>query len=330
MDLSALARQKTTDGASLNAHREKLAQEHLEQGVALMRQAHEEEFKHPGLLTQAGEAFIAAIQYNRTKPEPYLAMAYLFMLVENFEAAGKYAQEVCRLHPDNKDAHLMIEQITKSLHEQKKQVAMPQPPSKPDFSPSLPESPDEIDYDELYDQTEALIIAEVHKIASYPSPEPISDPKKLKELAKYQKALERIIANIQEQLQIIDEEIETTHLQTKLKPLEIVTKRYHSAIEISQHILALHQRIEEEQQLVAEQLNSLPEIESREDLKVMEENLDTLLDGTDQIADNIDALENKGYAAKETEKKYESLIKDVEKLQDAIDDISEKLHDKMS
>lgn len=330
MDLSALVKQTKTDGAGLSSHREKLAQEHIEKGTALMRQAHQDEFKNPSILTQAGEAFVAAIQCNRTKPEPYLAMAYLFMLVENFEAAGKYAQEVCRLHPKNPDAILMVEQITKSLHAQKKQQSAPPQRPKPDFKAPLPESPEDIDYDELYDQTEALIIAEVQKIAHYPPPEPIGDPKKFKELSKYQKSLEAIIANIQKQLQIIDEEIETSNLVAKLKPLEIITKRYNATIELSQHVMALHQRIEEEQQLVVAQLGSLTEIESREDLKIMEENLDSLLDGTDQIADEIDTLEQKGYSAKDTEKRYETLVKDVEKLQDAIDDISEKLQEMMT
>ena len=100
-------------------------------------------------------------------------------------------------------------------------------------------------------------------------------------------------------------------------------------MEISHQLLELHQRIEAEQQLVVEQMGALPEIESHDDLKIMEENLDSLLDGTDHIADKIDSLDQKGYSTQDAEKKYASLVKDVEKLQDAIDDISEKLQGKM-
>ena len=292
--------------------------------MQLLHQAHQENFYNLDLLSEAAEALIIAIQNNRTLPEPYLAMAYIFVLLENHQAATSYLKEVLRQYPENADALKLLAEIeAKEKAARKNLVAQGPARPAPTLPKPLPESPEEIDYDDLYESLETLIIEEVRKISEYPNIPPTPKNKDLQEIKKYQQQVQSVLEKIQLQLQVLEAEIETHELLSKLKPLEILQKRYDISLHISQELQELLVKITEEQQLVQEQLGSLVEVESAEDLTIMEENLDSLLDGSDQIANQIETFEQKGYACLEAEKSYSSLVKDIEKLQDAMDDLSE-------
>lgn len=325
MQLENLVKQLEDGGQSLSHARQEQAQVSLKQGLALLQQAHREAFSRLELLSQAAEALIKAIQSNRSLPEPYLAMAYLFVLLENHEAARSYLKELLRLDPEHAEANSLLKEMT-TLATAKPAtgaVIMNQPPVlKTSAGRLVPQRPADIDYDGLYDQLEVLIIQEVKKVSSIPPIQPHPSKAVLNDLTRYYEEIAGTLATIMAQLKIVEQEIETQELKSHLRPIEIVHNRFAVSIAISKQLQALLERLGGERQLVQEQLQSIPDIESREDYAIMEENLEMLLDDADQIANEINGLEKKGYPCKEAEQIYASLIQDIERLQESLDEKS--------
>lgn len=324
MKLDTLVQQIEKDGHSLSQKREQTAQDCLQRGVNLLQQAHAENFANLDLLSQSAESLIQVIQFNRSRTEPYLAMAYIFMLLDNDPAAQSYLKELLRLEPEHAEAQKLLNQTMRKPQLQQPAGAPANRPAPVLMAPSgraIPQSPADIDCETLYDQLAVQILQEVKKVSHYPVIPPHPSQKIIKELRQYHAGMTKTLEQIQAQLKIVEREFEVQDLKTQLRPLEVMHRRFASAIETSLKLQALLERIESEKQLVREQLGSLTKIESQEDYTIMEENLETLLDGSDQLANEIEALEHTGFGCQEAHRSYSDLARDIEKLQDALDEM---------
>lgn len=319
MQLNSLVKHVQNEGHALTVHRAKQAQDYLDQGMQELNLAHQEGFADPERLTRAAEALLNAIKFGRTQFEPYLAMAYLCFLLENFQQSAKYLQEVLRLDPNNSDAMQLLEQIIRREREPKQPRIQPVS-SVATTKPHPFETQDEPDYDALYDELEEMIIQNVSRISQYPQIRPRPDHKTYQELKNYANELKSLLEQIQSQLRVLEVELETQELESSMKPLQILQQRYMQNLQISKDLQELLQKIESERDLVRSQAQSLSEIESQEDFQVMEENLEALLDETDQIANQIEAFEQKGIHDVSIEKNYEQLVKELEQFQDSLEE----------
>ncbi|PIQ28053.1 hypothetical protein COW36_06860 [bacterium (Candidatus Blackallbacteria) CG17_big_fil_post_rev_8_21_14_2_50_48_46] len=322
MQLNSLVRQLETQGKTRNDPREKQAELFLKKGMELLHQAHLEKFKQTATLSQAVDALSASIKFKRTQPEPYLALAYILFIIEDFESAIEYLRETLRISPDHPDALGLLEIITQKSALSK---SSSQPPSsRPPHFVAASESEAELDYDALYDQLEAFIVQQVSRVSLFPALRPRADSKGQKEILKFYQEIKEILLSAQKQMQILEEELEVQDLQTRLQPLEVLEKRFALLLQISEQIKVILQRIESEFEIAQQQVLSLGEIENRDDFQIMEENLESLLDTTDQLADEIEGLDQKGYPAPEVEGVYAKLVSEIEKLQDGIDELASR------
>lgn len=270
-------------------------------------------------LLVACEAFAEALTSQRTNPEAYIGFAYVLFNMGNFSKALVYVKEAQRLKPDHPDIPLLLDAIQRKSAV--KHVSAAVSGSKP--PPLAPPPEAELDYDALYDQLELEIMAEVKMLTSALTvqPRPSRQPQQLAVLKKEHKALQTRKDDFERQLKIIDEEIDITELTLKLKPLEHMLKRFQTALQISQELSVLCEEMENQGALVKRVLRETEASNDPEDLPIVEENLELFLDQSDLFANQLDALEAKGYGIEEALAVYTSLCQNIESLQDALEDL---------
>ncbi|HEY9842325.1 MAG TPA: hypothetical protein V6D23_17825 [Candidatus Obscuribacterales bacterium] len=324
---------------------------HCDKGFACLAKALEtpELKQQKPLLLEACDAFAQAISFQRTNPEAYIGFAYVLTAIGNQRKAMGYVKEAQRLQP----AHPEVQPLLDYLQSQASAKLAPATPT-PTTRPAMPARPvpgspvsgqpgavkplaarpapapvqappppaKSIDYDELYDQIELEIVADVKILLLDPTHQatPSRNPQQISQLAREIKELKDRKAYFEQQLKIIDAEIDTAELIVKLKPFEQIIRRFENSLEVSRQLAALCQEIEEQDKLARQTLEETKSSVEAEDVPIIEENLEVLLDQSDLFANRLDELEGKGPAVEEGVKLYTRLIKAIEELQDALED----------
>lgn len=293
------------------------AQKQIDQGYDLYLSAQKQGFSNKELLKQAFSIFIRAIQLNRRNPESYLGAAMILTLVSDFKSANLYLDAVDDIDPDNESSRFLRKKI-KELIKKQRETPKSSMPGRP--KPEYVASQEEIDYDSLYDQVEEMIFSLV-KVAmeSLPS-KPTEDPRMLKSFLKKHKHVKNVHQEILSHLEVVDEEIDIGELQQTMKPVEASLRRFELTVSLSKALGRLLMRLTEEIETVKSFADEAQKTEDPQDVPVLEENLEALLDNCDSIADELDGFDEKGVQANKTEEKYEKLVKEIEKLQDVVDD----------
>lgn len=317
MDLKQL-QALTARKEELNQNRHSKSEEHFIKGMQALALAHQEDFSHKETVKSACTSLIESLKLNRQDIRPYLALAYLFTIVNAFDTAYEYLEAALELEPQNEVA-LAMQQV---IGEQKQDIV---PPSS-DTLPSLSVSQDgrsPIDYDALYDRIQIYIVAEVKKAMEIELPPPSSEVEvsqfiddKLDEYTeKYQ--------YIKKELAILDEEIDTSDLERHAKPLQMIVKRLEDNAAVTHQLTSIRTQLEfldkEVDQLLEQIQTALPP----QEMAVLERQVENLLDQYDAIADQLDLLEGKPYHWQPLLVKYEELIQKTELLQDEIDGVHE-------
>lgn len=268
------------------------------------------EFRDKELLKQASELFIKAIRFRRTDPEPYVGLAYLLLLVRDFDGAEAYLREALRHDRNLEDAHKLMEYLQQKRKEPASATATMQ-----DFSGL---SRDNIDYDHLYDQVELQIYTQVRLAMEYQPPDPGADSEQIaqlqQKLGEFQKAHQHLL----KQLKVVDEEIDISDLQRTMRPFEIQLRRMEKALETTDTFARLHSRIDglmKEISAVLPTLGSSPSAQH-------DQHVEQIMDACDQIADEIDTLEAKNYPTASLESAYGFLAMLVEQYRDAVDELA--------
>ena len=80
-------------------------------GLDLLEQAAAGGYRHKPFLIRAGESFLIAIQHNRRNPDPYVGMAYLYLLTGDQARAIRYLNEAQRVAPSHDNSRLLLAAI---------------------------------------------------------------------------------------------------------------------------------------------------------------------------------------------------------------------------
>lgn len=284
-------------------------------GVALLQHIAHREPVDKALVKEAHSHFIKAIQYNRKLITPYVGISYLLLFLGDTSTARKYLQEGLKLEPENEEVQTLLKYIT--AKETGKLTSKTTAAQTTSLAPS-----NEPNYDELYDKLEAFISRQTFRTNSVvkklkPSPQ----PQAIEELNKLQQEFETAYQDIQQQMQVLDAEFDLGELQQSLGPLESSISLVQKHLALSQRMLDILTHIQQESRHILLQLQSLPTELSQEQVSEHECRLDTFLDHCDHIADQLDDLDQAGHGIEELEPPYQSLIQQVEKLRDALDDV---------
>ena len=326
MDAKHLA-QIDLQKASQTQGRTTLSNKHSELGFACLTQALEAPApaaQKPFLL-QACDAFSEGIRFQRTNPEPYVGFAYVLLLIGNTDKAIGYIQEAQRLEPDHADIGLLLlewKRQTSPKPAAGKATSNQPPAARPVSAPAGPAMA-AIDYDALYDKLELQIMSEVRALMNAPLVEakPSIEVGHISELEQQIKAIQKQLASFERQLKVIDEEIDIVELSLKLKPIEVMLRRYQKARQVSGILTSLCQDITEQYRLAHQMLQESRLSTDAEDVPIAEENLEVLLDRIDSFANCLDELEAQGHDIEAALQRYNRLLAVLEDLQETLDDL---------
>lgn len=318
MKLEALLQARDKANAASQERNQARYQLALQEGQQALADYHASNFSKRALLKQACELFTEAMGADRSKTEPYVALGYVFILLDDSQMATRLLTDALRKEPGHADAKMFLEFLQLKPQFQAKKPATPFSP-KPTAPPQAQEEAEaEIDLDLLYDQTEARLITQVQLISQAPQPQVTVDKEKYLAFKKEVEAFQDLLAEIREDIALIDAEIQTDELQQQLKPLEAILQRYLQVYTFSRQLRVLRKQIKDEKaeaEALIQKLgqHSTPELESL---------TEKYLDSCDAVADQMDDLENQGCSIDLLNHDYQNWVAVLEELQDQVDDLN--------
>lgn len=302
--------------ARLSEQRHQRSQKQCQQGFSFLFQAEQEDFAHKNLLIQACDAFGEAIAQQRHSPDAYFGMAYVLFLLKDYPQALHYLVEAAQIDPEHSDTQTLLAKI-KRLTQSPQGQGTHADHGLPFLSPEA-----EMDYDQLYDEVEALILEEVRALVSSQTRPPVASLK-AQEQAALQASMERqsyVLKQIRAQLEIVEQEIDTAELRFKLKTIERMRKRYQQALNISAEMQRLQTGLTDlEARLppLSKQIEAAP---NRSELTALEGVLESITDRCDQFADCLDEMEQVNQPIHPLLEQYEEVVSKIENLNDLYDD----------
>lgn len=263
---------------------------HLETAIATQEPQH---------LSAASEALYRALQLNPHSAKAHLGLARLYLFMDHAPRAETHLREALRLNPHDPEAQALWDTI-------QAQAAASQ---------SLPEL--EIDCDQLYEETQQKVRACVQRVATTPPIAPQADSAYTAALRDQLKQEQQQRADLHNHLQQIERELDTTALQTQLQAYDAWIHRLETTLQVSTQMLMLKSRIGREQAKVTDlmqQVHANPQ-------GLWERALEDLMDRCDQIADDLDPLDER-YDLSSLKPLYNQLVAHIHLLQEQIDERS--------
>lgn len=278
----------------LTRYRHEESDNHLARGVECMLLAEESGYTDKQLLTEACDAFIEAIKFNRQQTEAYAGMAYLLWILGDSAQALRYLEQGLRTQPSHPDIHTLIRRIS----------------AKPaGEAPTAPE-PEAAQVAQLVQQL--LTELEAEKTATIAATVNHHAIERLQEkLAEWEQRYDAVLVAI-DALSAFHQRVMLT---VELGPVQDRVLAYTEALRASEKLLGLDDRIQETSQQVREYLDGL----GKGDLGLFRTYLDILLDACDGLADELEAFEKAGLNVRTLESHYEQLTELVEAFQNAVE-----------
>lgn len=253
------------------------------------------------LIKKAIAQFKTAIQLSRAYLAPYIALSNLYYGMNLIGPALKYFQAARELDPSSE----YVRKLQQLLTSKEKISSLESPPVTTDWSSAKGEV---LDYDQLYDDTEALIQQEVQfTMTMQLILHPTTDPKQIQFLQQSQQRVQNKYTHIFHQLEIIDLEIDTVELRKQLNPVELRLKQINRLLE---QCLCMCGLAEQVMTLIGRVQNELTAVQPQE------AELELFLDQCDALADQIDALEQLKIPIQELELIYSQLVEKINELQE--------------
>lgn len=322
-DLSAIQALNTAHQEQRHQRADGLCQS----GFEALQQAFENPSEQKALLQTACEHFGSAIQTSRSHLEAYLGMAYLLLVIRDFQRALDYLKEARRLCGSDPDLQAMLHYL-QELRAQPEKEETPKPPLLPQLgahSLSLEAQED------LALKLEQMIVQAVQALMTEPPlpTAPAHLPTELKVFQQRYQHWQEVLAELKTNLQRLAEHYDNLSLEQKLQPLETILHRYLRFIQVSRDVIQLEGKMRQEDHQVQDDLKVLEELENTSQNSTSEppryhdlgQELEHFFDDCDRYADLLDDLDTQGYQMAEVIDVYEDLVADVERLRDRLDEL---------
>lgn len=283
-----------------------------EQGMALLEQVQEAQFKNAALLPQACELFINAIKNNREDVRPCFALAYVFLILQDFDMALEYLKAVLEKDPQHTLARRMKAQVLSELEAAKKGT---QPSGNDALS----------DKEDPYERLEDEIQKRVRKIMHTPFPSLVFEAGELKTLSIQSYSEQADLDDLHDRIMLLAQEYETLTLQQALQPIESHVKRLTQLVEINQTAWQIFQKIEAEMNLVEQCHQEARHTQNPEDIAILEENLEALYANQADYANALHELSQQGHHLGRVHESFQRLGLLTQSLEDVIDEATERL-----
>lgn len=322
--LQSMGAQRT----QLSAAKHGQSEQALIDGFQFFDQAEASGFSEITFLQEACASFIAAMKSNRADTRPYNALAYIFLILQDYQTALSYLQGALELEAQNETALQIRQEIQKAVNERSHKE--PQPVAiSPDNDGTLalpnplPDSAE--DFDTLYDQTERWIFDRVKKIMLSPAlPGLLKNTREFEHCTQERAALRQEYEILKQVIEILAEDLEVQDLLKIARPLEQNIHRHQRVLENSQTYLQCLEKVQQEIEMLKQVSGEATEIESKEDLDILEENLEIILENYDDFGAQLETLQAKKLSVGQLADAYQTLYQAIEKYQDILDDVSNR------
>lgn len=290
--------------AGLMQQRHQRSEETLEQGLRHLASALADPAGQKQALVLASEAFLETIKGNRRDPAGYLAMAHVFLLLDQPRKAMPYLHEARRVAPEHADVQLMLTHI-QELGKQ------------PSASPHL-------DFDATYDSLEQKLQDFLRRQMGHPAIlwKPDIAEERLVQLRALLVQIENMLAEARPAMEQLHKELETSGLDRQLQQLEKLQKRHQLLHRQSLDFQAKIRDLKQDAQRAERIARALYALElGAGDLKEQERLLEILLDRCDKHADDLDAWDQQKLDISPVRPAYKHLLAQVSALQSLLDDL---------
>lgn len=290
---------------------------------------------HPQYFKKAFECFSRALQRSRTQPQSYNAMAYLWILLEDYSTALKFLQaqeQSCKsaanaqpliLYLQKKATWLFPELVQKanSIEENPKpeDIIMAQEILSPPVPQKFQTAELTLDFEALYERVEKKIYSSLKMLMQLQLPDFTYDSQEFKKIKVYQEKHQNDCLELTDRIRFLEQELDVTGLEQNLKNLEIYLQRIDVCLNRSKKarrtrrgMLTLNTEISD----ILKELRKNPQ-----SFVAAENKLEELLDQCDAFADVIDEFDEAGLDVSILENTYNKLVAGLETLQDRLDDI---------
>jgi len=271
-------------------------------------------------LKQATDCFAKGIQANYKNPANYFGMGFLFLLIAQPRQALPYLKAGLDLEPGSELGKELLQQAQKG---QPKTAQKPLEPQSAQFAKPAAE----MDFDDLYDSTEAAIMLFLKQIMTdevlgfAPSP----NPKQLALLQSKLKLFQEKTQEFSQRLHILDQEMEVTDLRKQLSAIDKALQRIISLSQLFEQFIEIHQDIQKHTDITDEIMAESQATDDPNDIEVLEENLQVLLDHCDSVADRLDEMDAKKINIHPLQTPYQHYAEQLERFQDVLEETIERL-----
>jgi hypothetical protein len=308
--------------SALSKKRQQEADKYYQMGFKLLDVAYQQNCQNLESLEQVCVYFTQAMRHNRSDVRPYLALSYLFSLVNNYVMAWKYAKAVKELYPENQIV-LEWEANLKSQEEKfKNKQAQPAQLSNDQQIDDL--NPAQIKL--IENKLRAFIISQAQEITSQKPPQPTLRPEELEQLNNSLQNYQKVADQVSEQLDILNKYIDTQSLEYLYQPLLVNLKRYRETIGASMTFYELNDRSTELLNQVQELEAQIKGLTTPDEISPLQDNLEEILDQCDLIADHIDQIEEQGFQLSPILALYKKLTRHIESCQTLLDTTIERFN----
>lgn len=329
MDFKSIENMSSQRAQQTQASKQKQFDKVFQRALLYLERSHQEEFRKAETLMNASDTFIDAITIQRKDIRPYLALAYIFAILEDFETAEEYAYAAVQWEPDNVELTTFVDEMLAFKKELRARAAQRAPSGPgldlqvPERAPQAESAPEQVDYPALYAKLETFILDKLRDLFSNPvNSEPTVDAKKYKAHMQSLKRLKQVIAYMEQQIAIVEKGgLNTSGLRDKISPFKVLKERYEQAIQSSKMLMEINDTIELWSFKTNKQVEVVNQRLTMSALTYGRVDVNRMMDGCDLIADKLDHLcESENIDIQLVEGSYEKLIQLVESLNDMVDD----------
>lgn len=295
----------------------------IQQGFQLIDKAlHNEsiEIAQEALL-KAFDQFSMAIKIQRRHPGPYLGLAIIMQINENFDRSLAYLKKAQEL--DKYDKFPELTDIISAVDEQLRAFV-----DRDDEGYEKIEEPqNSTDFDFYYDRIEMRILQQSQLIIKF-----LSRHSKIEAQSDYIQVLEQgmqkfshHLEQINQELLIVDQELDISDLRKQLKPFEMSVKQVERLISHCREQFTFTREIQELTELILQLNQEVKSSHNPEDLPIIEENLEILIDRADGHSDTLNHIAARGHPVHKLKSYYRKMDNEFDKLEEEVESLRERL-----
>ncbi|MGE3728055.1 MAG: hypothetical protein AB7I41_21040 [Candidatus Sericytochromatia bacterium] len=294
--------------SALAQNRHQRSEKDYQAGIQALAQAKANGYQDKNLLKQACEHLMAALQKNRNNPRPYVAMGYLLMISADRTRAKRYFLTALKLDPQNEAAQNFLDSMEEAAAIELRAQ---------DTLERFERFQSTADPDLQYQSLQKMITTTLKQVmSSHHTTEPVLEPGALAALQAQFEELRELKAGIEKQIELLEEELDSTPLTFQMHPIEVLLRRYRQALKTS----AEFQVLETEIASLKEKTCTL--IRAANEKQEVHQAFEQLLDACDSVADQLDDFDTRKISIQPLEKIYNELLGLVQILQEVLDEKS--------